>query len=358
MKRFVPVLLLLCLLLGGCSTLFDGSYTHVEPHKVEGGQQGSENISAANYDSLCSALVVMAESGTTSGIIAVPDYDQNQLRWDLDRAVQHTLHTSPIAAWAVEEITCEIGSSGGQSAVAVNLTYVHDRAEIQKIRRVKDLESARTVIADVLDDCGTGTVLLVENFEETDFAQIVEDHADTSPQTVMETPETVVNIYPQEGSRRLVELKFTYLTNRDALRSMQTQVRSVFDSATMYVSGYSLESEKYEQLYSFLMDFLVEGNLQLKTSVTPAYSLLRHGVGNEKAFAIVYAAMCKEAGLQCQVISGTYQGASWYWNMVCIDGVYSHLDLLQCSRAGKFQTFTDEQMGAYYWDYDTFPASD
>ena len=105
MKRFVPALLLLCLLLGGCSTLFDGSYTHVEPHKVEGGQQGSENISAANYDSLCRALAVMAESGTASGIIAVPDYDQNQLRWDIDRAVQHALQTSPIAAWAVEEIT-------------------------------------------------------------------------------------------------------------------------------------------------------------------------------------------------------------------------------------------------------------
>lgn len=358
MKRLFPVLLTLSLLLSGCSTLFDGSYTHVEPHKIEGGQQDNENISAANYDGLCRALRTMAESGTQSGIISVPDYDQNRLRTDVDRAVQKTLQESPIAAWAVENISCEIGASGGQSAVAVNITYLHDRTEIKKVRKVVDLKAATEVITDVLDECGTGTVLLVQNFEESDFAQLVEDHATVSPQTVMEKPEVVANIYPQEGTTRLVELKFTYQTSRDTLRSMQKQVRSVFDSATTYVGGYSLETEKFEQLYSFLMDFLVEGNLQLKTSITPAYSLLRHGVGNEKAFATVYAAMCREAGLQCYVISGTYQGNPWYWNMVCIDGVYSHLDLLRCSRTGKYRTYTDEQMGDYYWDYDVFPVSE
>lgn len=357
MKRFIPALISLCLLLSGCSTLFDGSYTYVEPHKVENGQQDNENITAANYAGLCRALAAMAESGTQSGIISVPDYDQNQLRGDIDRAVQQTLQTNPIAAWAVENISCELGSSGGQSAIAVNITYVHDRAEINKIRKVADLEAAAEVITEVLDDCGTGAVLLVQSFEEADFAQLAEDHADASPQTVMETPEVVVNIYPQEGTVRLVELKFTYQTSRDTLRFMQEQVRSVFDSATTYVGGYSLEAEKFEQLYSFLMDFLVEGNLQIKTSITPAYSLLRHGVGNEKAFATVYAAMCREAGLQCYVISGTYQGDPWYWNMVCIDGVYTHLDLLRCSRTGKFRTFTDEQMGDYYWDYDIFPTN-
>lgn len=356
MKRLVPVMLALCLLLSGCATLFDGRYTHVEPHKIQDGQQGEENISAYNYDGLCRALISLAESGAQSGIISVPEYDQNQLRWDIDRAVQHTMQTSPIAAWAVENISCEMGASGGQSAVAVSITYIHDRVEINKIRKVGNLENARGAIAGVLDECGTGVVLLLQNYAETDFAQMVEDHANNSPQTVMETPQTVVNIYPQEGTTRLVELKFTYQTSRDTLRSMQTQVRSVFDSATIFVSGYSTEAEKYERLYSFLMDFLVEGNLQLKTSITPAYSLLRHGVGNERAFATVYAAMCREAGLQCHVIGGTYQGNPRYWNMVCINGVYSHLDLLRCNLEGKFQTFADGQMNDYYWDYDIFPA--
>ena len=356
MKRWIPILLALCLALGGCG-IFDGNYSHVEPHPPEGGHPESQNISARNYEQLCSVLARMAESGVQSGVIAVPYYDQNQLTVDLDVAVAHTKKTSPIAAWAVKDIQWEMGTSGGQNAVAVNITYIHDKAEIEQIGKVANLEEARKKITQALDDCGTGVVLLLQNYEETDFAQIVEDYADESPQTVMETPEVVTNLYPQEGERRLVELRFIYKTSRDTLRSMQKQVRTIFDSATILVSGYSQEQEKFEELYSFLMDFLVEGNQSLKTSITPAYSLLRYGVGNEKAFATVYAAMCREAGLECRVISGTRNGESWYWNLIRIDGAYSHLDLLRCSENGAFQTYTDSQMEEYYWDYDTVPSS-
>ncbi len=356
MKRFVAMMLALCLLLGGCA-LFDGSYIYVMPHPAEGGQQDTENVWASNYAGLCDALEAMAESGVETGVIFVPEYNQQLLAGDLERARAQTMASSPIAAWAVENIQWELGTSGGQSAVAVNITYIHDRTEIKRIRRAADLEAARAMITQSLDDCGTGVVLLVENYEETDFAQLVEDYADESPQTVMETPEVVASIYPQEGTKRLVELKFAYKTSRDTLRAMQAQVRSVFDSSTMFVSGYSTEREKFEALYSFLMDFLAEGDQPLKTSITPAYSLLRHGVGNEKAFATVYAAMCREAGLTCLVVGGTRDGVSWYWNLVSMDGVYSHLDLLRCSQNGAFRTYDDEKMGNYYWDYDTVPAS-
>lgn len=356
MKRLVPFLLVLCLLLSGCG-IFDGNYTYVAPHPPEGGEQNPEKLSARNYQQLCAVIAGIAESGEQSGVIAVSHYDQNQLPADLDMAVAHTIQTNPIAAWAVEKIQWELGTSGGQSAVAVNITYIHDKTEIGQIGKVANLDEAREKIMKSLDDCGTGVVLLLQKYEETDFAQLVEDYADKSPQTVMETPEVVTNIYPQEGEQRLVELKFSYKTSRDTLRSMQKQVRTVFDSATMLVSGYSQEQEKFEELYSFLMVLLAEGDQPLKTSITPAYSLLRYGVGNEKAFATVYAAMCREAGLECRVISGTRNGESWYWNLIRIDGVYSHLDLLRCSKKGAFQTYNDSQMGEYYWDYDTVPSS-
>ena len=174
----------------------------------------------------------------------------------------------------------------------------------------------------------------------------------------MECPQVVVNIFPETGTSRLVELKFTYQTSRDALRVMQTQVHTVFESAAMYVSSYSKETEKFEQLYGFLMNFLVEGDYQLETSITPAYSLLRHGVGDKKAFATVYAAMCREAGLDCQVVTGTRDGDPWVWNLIRVDGAYYHLDLLRCSERGYYRTYPDNQMDGYVWDYSAYPASE
>lgn len=69
-----------------------------------------------------------------------------------------------------------------------------------------------------------------------DFTQLVRDHAEEHPETVMETPQVTAAAYGA-GSSRVVELTFTYQTSRDALRQMQSQVKPVFDAASLYVSG-------------------------------------------------------------------------------------------------------------------------
>ncbi|MBO5323547.1 MAG: transglutaminase domain-containing protein [Oscillospiraceae bacterium] len=358
MKKTAALLLALCLLLSGCSTLFDGSYSHEEPHTNQGGQLPHENIIASNYDGLCKALAGLVESGSQSGIISVPNYDQSTIYTDLNQAVNQVRTTNPIAAWAVNDIQCELGSNGGQLSVAVTVTYLHDRSEIRKVHRVSTMEGAKNVIAGVLDDHGTGVQLLIPNYSATDFQQLVDNYVDTHPQSVMEHPHVVANIFPETGTSRLVELKFTCQNSRDALRAMQKQVQTVFESAAVYVSSYSKESEKFEQLYAFLMEFLVEGDYLLETSITPAYSLLRHGVGDKKAFATVYAAMCREAGLDCQIVTGTRNGVPWIWNLVKVDGAYRHLDLLRCSERGGYTTYLDSQMEGYVWDYSGYPASE
>ena len=53
---------------------------------------------------------------------------------------------------------------------------------------------------------------------------MVKEHALAYPENVMEQPQVSVNIYPETGESRVVELKFTYETNRDTLKDMQNQV--------------------------------------------------------------------------------------------------------------------------------------
>ena len=95
----------------------------------------------------------------------------------------------------------------------------------------------------------------------------------------------------------------------------------------------------------------------IETSITPAYSLLRHGVGDSRAFAMVYAAMCRSAGLECSIITGTHDGEPWTWNMVQDNGRYYHVDLLRSSGEGAFREFTDGEMSGYVWDYSAYPQS-
>ena len=352
MKRLI-LLLALCCLLCGCSSMFDGSYHSRTFHEEQGSHIQSTTITAADPQSLRTVMEDLVSSGTTTTVINVTDFDG-----DVDTAMatisDYIRTTYPLGAWAVDTLTYEIGPSGSMHAISVSITYLRSRAELRQVQTVEDIKAARNAIGSALESCEAGLVLLVEQYFPTDFAQLVADFADENPHLVMESPQVLATCYPDQGSSRVVELYFTYQTSRESLRNMQNQVQPVFSAARLYVSGEGSEHQKFTQLYAFLMERF---DYTLETSITPAYSLLRHGVGDSSAFATVYAAMCRRAELGCLVITGTRDGEPWTWNMICDNGMYYHVDLLRCAESGRLLALTDKEMSGYVWDYSAYPPA-
>lgn len=353
MKRLIPWILILCLLLSGCGNLLDGGHYIVTPHEEQGNYSEESVVAVSNYEELSTTLAEMVESGTQSGIFSVAQYDQQLVAQDMESAIVETLQSNPIAAYAVEEINYELGTNAGIPAIAVTVSYIHDRTEIRKIVHMQDLQQMEEAIADALDSCDSGIVLYVEKYEEMDFDQWVQDYASEHPDMVMETPQVAANIYPETGTQRVIELKFSYQNSRDTLRTMQSGIVQLFDAAVIYAGGDADEEEKFFKLYSFLIGLLQE--CQIETSITPAYSLLQHGVGDSRAFAIVYGSMCRKAGLECITVTGAKAGEPRYWNIVYCDGVYYHVDLLQCLQTDDFALLSDADMEGYVWNYSAYP---
>jgi len=357
MKRYIPVLFIisLCLLLTGCDLWMDGSYHSVEPYKQEYVEPSPESSEVTTYEQLQEVLVELVANGTQESVVYMLGFDHNELDGIVDRATDYVTQDDPIGSYAVEHIDYEIGTNTGRTAVAVHITYIHNRAEILRIRQMEDMEQTGEAIYQALKDCEAGVVLLVEEYTETDFTQKVQDYVDANPLYCMETPQVTATVYPQSGKRRVVELTFTYQTSRESLRTMQNYVEPVFRAAYLNVSGEENERTKFERMYSFLME---RSDYTVETSITPTYSLLRHGVGDSKAFATVYAAMCRQAGLECQVVTGTRESTPWVWNMICEDGRYSHVDLLASINAGRLIRQYDPDMSGYVWDYSAYPAAE
>lgn len=353
MKRWLPVLLTICLFLTGCATVSNRYYVSVTPHtdrqKVD--DQGIDWISS--YDDLLAELTDMVHDGTQSDVFFVRNYNQGLLNRDISLAQQNIKLNDPVGAYALDHIHFELGVNAGQSTMVVRIDYLHSWSEIAAIQKVRDIESARKAIGSVLSKCSTDLVMYIEDYAETDFEQMAEDYAMDNPDVVMETPKVTAMVYPEEGSSRVVELKFSYQTNRDSLRDMQSVVEHFFDSAEGYVSGDETAYEMYNHLYIMLMQ---RYNYKLDTSITPTYSLLRHGVGDSKAFATVYSAMCRKVGLECIVVSGTRDGEPWFWNIVCDDGVYYHLDLHRCDQETGYLQREDDEMDGYVWDFSAYPV--
>lgn len=356
MKRMLALtfVLCLCLTLCGCNLWMDGSYYSMQPHRDDHSQQLNESATASSYVELKEVLEELIENGQQSSVIYMPGFQSSQLNGYMQRLSAAIKYENAVAAYAVNEIQYDIGTNSGKTAIAVDISYIHNRSEILKIRKVSDMESAVQIVENALDNCESGTVVHALAYEEVDFSSIVQNYVEEHPDVCMETPQVTAVEYPQNGKNRIIELTFTYQTNRDALREMQKYVEPVFEAAVLNVSGEETQNAKFALMYAFLME---RNEYQLETSITPAYSLLRHGVGDSKAFATVYAAMCRRAGLDCRIVAGTKEGNPWFWNVICEDGIYYHIDLLSPVNEGKFLKLMPENMQSYVWDYSTYPES-
>lgn len=345
------VIMAISLLAGGC-TWNESNYVSITPHLDQQTPARQEIIRATNYAELCTALTDLVDSAATSGIISVAEYSVGKSQQDMERAVAYVCGEFPMGAYAVEHINYETGTRGGLAAFAVTISYRHTPAEMKKIRSTSGAEGVRSAIYAALNQLDTALVIQINHFEETDFQQLVEDYALQNPNVVMEVPQVSVGFYPDSGTSRMAEFTFTYTTSRDALRGMRSEVQSLFDAAKIYVSEDASDHEKSTQLYSFLVE---RYDYKLDTSITPAYSLLRHGVGDSRAFAMVYGAMCRSVGLDCRMVGGTRDGVSWFWNVLQEDDTYYHVDLVHSMENGHFLQLADEEMAGYVWDYSAVP---
>lgn len=356
MKKIVAIslCLALCLALCGCDAWMDGSYYSYTPHLQDGMSVQEETLQAVSFQQIRDILVSLVAEGRQEAVIRIEEIPSQLLNNNMSNAIRYIKEQDPVGAFAVEDITYEIGTSTGRVAVAVQIAYTRSRSEILRIQKATDMTGARQVIGAALENCDAGVVLLVDQYEPVDFAQLVEDYVDQNPHVCMEMPQVSVAVFPEQGSDRVVELSFAYQNSREDLRQMQSFVAPLFVASDLNVQGEESESAKFNMIFSFLME---RTDYQIETSITPSYSLLRYGVGDSEAFAVVYAAMCRRAELDCQVVTGTRAGVPWVWNLICQDGVYYHVDLLQSSGMRRLDPLDENEMQGYVWDYSAYPAS-
>ena len=351
-RKAILLAICLCMLLTGCSVWMNGSYISVTPHYASGENQTDGTVVVSSYQQMCDALAKMVEDGLQKSVFYITGMLDSQMAYSVDSAINYVCQTNPIGAYAVNKISYDIGTSMGKTAVALDVIYNHHRSEILRIKQVQDMAGVLSLIQQSLENCENSIVLKVKKYTERDLIQFVQDYVNQNPQKCMEMPQVSISYYPDVGQERVIEIIYSYQTSRETLKNMQRSVGDVFKSAQYYVDPGTEEDAKYFQLYSFLMerydDYIFE------TSITPSYSLLRHGVGDSKAFATVYAAMCRQVGLNCQVVSGTKAGVAWHWNVIKMDEMYYHIDLLQCSENGEYTQKLADEMSGYVWDYSAF----
>lgn len=356
MKHMGMLLLFLgaACLLGGCTGWMNGQYSNVKPHvEVYANDRDSEIDTAVvrNSEELTNLLVSLVTQHASEVSVDVSQYD-GAVELEMKRAVESLRQENPLVAYALAEYKAEVAEVGARRICSLNLSYRRSAEQVASIQSVWGIQGMRQKINVALDDAQSTLVLRISSYSELDVPAYVEQYYSSHMATMMELPRVTVSVYPDRGSSRIMELNFQYSKERETLLEMRREVEIMLSSAAGYVRGQTSQAIKAERLYSFLRPLFSEEG----TSAFPIHSLLCVGVGDSYSMATVYSLLCQQVGLECQVVEGTKNGETWFWNVLCLDGVWCHVDLMEDLDGGELTIRYDQQMKNYIWDKEAVPA--
>lgn len=366
MKRLLPLLLALCLLLTGCrgiyNRLFKNEYLSLSEHDApfalrettEAPTEAAEpsTPAAGDYYQMRSILTSFVTSGVEHGEILLTDYD-GDVEQDLKRVVRFLTTQDPICAYAVDFVSYERFESEKGWRICFNMVFRRSTGEIASIEPVRGNETAVRRMREALLQQQSSLTLQVSGYTEQDFAELLENYCIQHPYEIVEPPRISVSVYPQSGNVRVVEVHYVYNNDRETLRGMRMEAEAVFNSAYSFIRYAMTDREKLELLYSYLTSRF---NYTESAEGATVYSLLCQGKSSSICMTTVVRYLCEKTDLNCLTVTGRRSGEPYCWNIIEVDGRYYHLDFHRDSVDQTGLIFrTDADMPHYFWDIDKYP---
>ena len=353
--RLFFLCLALALLLTGCG-LVPSEYDSVSPHADSYSQPSKdEEITVNSYAELKSSLLALIDEGVEESTLTTDVYS-GDVEADFNRAVESITHDLPEQAYLVSGIRGEIVSAGSYSRIDLKIRYRHEKSELQNVVKVYSMEDVVERVREALEASEETLLLHVYDYEDMDFKQLVKSYSQDNLTSVIAEPDTVLKrTFPNEGSDRILELRFVYPLDYKSLSSRKQFLDYMIDSAKDNVSAAPDDLERARQLYSLQ----IGGHSYSEESTdTPAFDLFVERKGDSRAFSAVYQAMCEGAKVNCVTVHGTKDGEPYDWNILVLESGVWHVDVNADAQSGaaELRFMTDAEMAGYEWDRDAYPA--
>lgn len=347
MKRLLTLVLVLTLLLSGCSLLLQREYQSVQPHVEQAAAEEDPSIlKAENYQSLVSAVLHFVSGGLESGKVRLYKYT-GDVEADLEAACAEVLTEDPLGAYALEGIDHEYNRIVSYYECTLTFHYRRTKAQIEAVQPVSGQSSIRDAVRTALVGYQPDLALRLSSYyaDPDALLDLMRQAYRELGLAALGRPEVTVSLYPDSGSQRIAELSFTYTEPRSTLLLRADAVERAAEKLT---------AEPYEsdEAAAWALAQAIHCGPEGEAS---AYAALVEGEASHLGAAMTYQGLCQLAGIPCQLVSGTCAGKGRYWNIVEVDGVFRHVDVYaQQPRETFFRT--DSQMPDYNWDQNLYPV--
>ncbi|MBE7017492.1 MAG: hypothetical protein E7420_04970 [Ruminococcaceae bacterium] len=359
-KKIVAVILAACIMLSaaGCGSIFSSEYYYSEPFREEDIPENDADAEIRDQQALKNAILELVEAGETIGQFRFGSYS-GALQDDL-AAVCHEIKTStPIGAYAVEDISYDTSRIVSYYTATLRIDYKRSAAEIAAVEDISGLAELRRHILDVMASHSPLSVIeIYSTYASEDYiGSIIRDNYYSDPLLATELPAFTVEAFPDSGPERIYRIEFKYSKSDIRLSEMLKELENRVLELAQKVSGADELNRVLSAARLISESCVGEDSAENKHT---AYGCLVEGSDSPMAMAMAYKALCNELGITCHVVRGARKDSQelhYGWNIVEIDGSYYHMDLSRMDEGYALALLLsdDDMWGRYDWDSEKYP---
>ena len=349
MKRLaLGLVALLCMLLCGCSWLLPSQYTQISAHSAAQSARTDADVpTVSSYAELKRAILEFAENGISHGVIRTANYS-GDVEADLSRAAYSAAREDPVGAYTIDFLTHDCSLIVSYYEITIDITFRDTAEDPRSLEYVSNQKAIERLLRGAMDSYRDHVTWYAVSSASLDYAAMAREIYGSDPLRYMALPEIRVSNYPEDGRSRIVELTLTWPADAAALEKMERAVEESLQAASVYVRYRDTEWEKAGLLYTYLMERFTY--LEAQTA-TPLYSALCEGHITSESAATAWKLLCDQIGIDCRIVAGSRGGEEYFWNIVTLDGLSYHADLLRdLLEPGMLHLRYDEEMTGYSWD--------
>lgn len=355
MKKQAAVCMLLSgsLLLTGCSSMLQRSYSSVTPHSAAPTVESDQfTIRAESYQDVVNALLYFVTQGREQGTIRLYNYPYDVAR-DMEAACTEVLTEDPLGAYAVDDINYSITPIVSCYEANVSLCYRRTIEQITAITSTVGVTATRSALRKALSVFREEIALKVSYFEgdETDFRRLLDEAYFSVPETALGMPEAHISLYPLDGLHRILEIRFHFPLPVSTLQRQSVLVLRMRDQLLQ-----KLPVRQGDALLLALHETLSDAVRYDPNASSSTYDALSNGTADSQGLALTMALLCNKLEIPCLIVNGSRNDLPHYWNIVSTQEGYRHVDL-SFSSEGENPLLFDQTMydNGFRWDTAAFP---
>lgn len=362
MKKAATALgaIIIALVLCACGS-FDKEYVSVSDYTLPAAEsfEHEDKVTVANSSRLSSAISQLVRDGKTEGVIVFNDDYDGDVKADLASACWTVRTNDALCAYCVDNISYELSKIVTYYEAKIIITFAESAAPLDEIVQMSYSSGIENVILEALENNTQHLAVLIQfaSFTADEMEQLVTDVYYENPLCSVKLPRVKVNLYRGSGMQRLYDLGISYAVDAETAQEKKQQLAELNFWGEMELGAMPDDARALAAC-----DYLIT-NCQYTpdTSCNTAYSALLDGIASSEGLALAYVELCRQLDVKCTLVSGQKEWKTYYWNIICVDGEYYHVDVSACIQdciENGFMLNDMSMWSEYRWDMGAYPRCD